>query len=245
VIFSLLTLFFGTFIASRTLHKHVSQRFITSQAVQKTIFGITCAQFFILWWWNREILALIFVSIFPLICTQITFRAQIFLREKRFKDDFCHFLDQILLEMHIGKSFRASIEAVALQQDAFLRQKILTLLEALNFSVKRSLHDSFFQPILEEFKQIDSKPHNNIKRLQALRYRFRLQADFRRKSNQASLQAKAQSLVLIFLYIGTSIFVWRNFSLSQNLALFLSSTVLFLLGTIWIFLFSGRFRWKI
>jgi Flp pilus assembly protein TadB len=244
MLFSCLALFFGTLIAHRTLQKPVEQRFISSSTAEKLVSCILLAQFIVLWMCVGSIFALVISAIFPLIIIETAYRCMISRREKKFVDNFCHFIDLVLLEMHVGRSFRSSLELIAHQQEAFIQQKILTLLEALDFSVKRALQDGFLQLLLEEFRQIDRQPHNGIRRLQSLRHRFRLQSEFRRKSEQASLQARSQSLILAFLYIGSAIFMWRNYALAQHLTLLLLSATLFAGGTFWISFFSGRFKWK-
>lgn len=243
--FMLLALFFGLLTAFRISHAHISQRFMSSDDAKTVLVVLALVQLGAVCVISNRIISVLTASMLPIALIHIVYIIKIHFRESRFKDNFCHQLDLMMLEMRSGKSFRLSLQAVAQRQEMFIRHKLMTLHEGITFSPTAEIKDKFLAEIFKEFAIIDKNPHNGLNRLQTLRYRFRIMSDYRRKSGQACIQARVQGFVLFGLYFATLIFMSKNFSIRQNKDLLALSLLLFTIGTIMILTIGGRFRWKI
>ena len=164
-----------------------------------------------------------------------------------FRGEIIFLIDEIIILMRSGHSFRNSLEMYILAHQGFVKyqtQEILNII--LAGSVPINLRSPrFIQEILKEFMLIDQNPHKAVDQLKQFRKKLKLEADFRRRSVIASMQTKIQSIVLSILYVSLMSFVIHQYGFQRNATLILISNVLFLIGMVWIFNTGRRIQWKV
>jgi hypothetical protein len=167
-------------------------------------------------------------------------------RRKKAGDDFCHFLDELIVEMKSGAGFRASLREVSKRQSAFLHYHLCLLQHCIvsgrfeSSSAPKGLQDGFY-----ELFSCDKQTHNSVNRLTSLRHKVRIMSDFRRKSGQATLQIRSQSIVMFGLYLATVAFMSQQLGIVQIANEIAISGAMFLAGTVWMIKLGRGHKWKI
>jgi Flp pilus assembly protein TadB len=165
------------------------------------------------------------------------------LRQK-FQQNLLSFIDEIILLMMTGKSFRDSFLYLTANPKDFFQFKMRELLIAGSFQDKtRFTKRNEMIQITELVQAIEKNPHKSIDRLRAFRRQLHWVQSFERKSKQATTQIRAQALVLTLLYCGLLGFVMKNSNASTTPIIF-PSVFLFLLGLVALYLLSRRTKWK-
>lgn len=223
------------------------QNFLIKQRVDVLAFVIFAFQLCAILIFSTHFLSIwIIVVGFSLMLSAFS-RFAIYLREKKFEDNFCHFLDLVILEMRAGTSFRSALQRVNQSHDAFTQQKVAKILEILRFSKTPTdkTASPFLSDVIEEFVNIDQNSHNSLSRLNQLRGRLKTVSDFRRKSGQALAQIRAQGLVMLALYFATFAFLKVFVPEFEHGLELLLSVLLLLIGTSTLFLYGRRYKWKV
>ncbi len=104
-------------------------------------------------------------------------------------------------------------------------------------------------PVLHELYETlwlcESEAHLTVQRLVNYRQKIEIYEEFRRKSDQALHQLRAQAYVLTGLYAGLLLFVISRFGFAQHERAIMLSAMLFLLG-VFITLRQGRnIKWSV
>ncbi len=167
-------------------------------------------------------------------------------RKSEFNDTVVSAMDAILLSLKAGRSFRDSLMEIC-QGDVdygFYLQEISTLiLLRQTFSLKNT--DRRIQRVYFELKLADQSTHRIADRIKSFRYQLKTEELFRQKSRMATLQARAQSIVVGILYFLALIFDFLNFSTNLDVKMLAISALLFTLGTLWIWNLGRRHQWKV
>jgi uncharacterized protein with PQ loop repeat len=162
-----------------------------------TLFAVILSAYGICFW-----------SIYAVCVAFIPLLAEVFLnfwkkqrREQQEEHDFLIFIEKIILKMQNGNSFRASIQEIHRESDAFVQQHGSLLAHFVSFSPQMEAftekrHEFYFAELL----CIDKKPHLALVQLKLLQKSIRLQIFFRRKSGQVSFQARFQSYFIVGIY---------------------------------------------
>jgi hypothetical protein len=217
-----------------------------SEATSKKV-----AQFQILFFWLATILSpwipvlfLVFFIFVPnLAAARLDWILNFVLRQK-FQQNLLSFIDEIILLMMTGKSFRDSFLYLTANPKDFFQFKMRELLIAGSFQDKtRFTKRNEMIQITELVQAIEKNPHKSIDRLRAFRRQLHWVQSFERKSKQATTQIRAQALVLTLLYCGLLGFVMKNSNASTTPIIF-PSVFLFLLGLVALYLLSRRTKWK-
>lgn len=206
--------------------------------------------FFIFW-----VFFIFFFSVSPLFCLVFLKMAHLFLaltkifikqrRRSTFREEFLIFLARIILEMKAGNSFKASINRSIEDSDAFLQQKFKLFSESVEIGrTSEVLKDHFVARMLAEFQEIEKSSHKILQKLESLRYQLEIENQFRRKSRSASLQVHIQSTLLVFMFAAILVFNISFFSWQKVKPYFLVSSLLFSLGTYFVFRKGGGYKWR-
>lgn len=180
------------------------------------------------------------------ICVlEIVFRYQ---RERRFQSGFERFVDESILLMNSGQPFRfAWLKAMRRQSDDFVRDKLEQIYRIVVFSQhsEGSFGSTFGDFVVEYLKRVDKESHLAVERLKALRYRLKIESEFRRKSGQVLLQIRMQAVILLFLYVFCLVFTLYQFDGRELIWLLGTSMSLFFTGLITILVMGRRIKWKV
>ena len=173
-------------------------------------------------------------------------------RESRFRSELYGFLNACILRMKSGEAFRPALDGAIEDADPRARPRLRELRDVVVFSqqspecgaVRAKVFGRTLALAARELALADRDSHSATRRCSALRDRVRLEDEFRRKSGQASRQARAQSLVLAGLYLATFAFVGHHFGIAKNLRLLGASALLFATGLFWTQTTGRKLKWK-
>jgi Flp pilus assembly protein TadB len=165
-------------------------------------------------------------------------------RSHYFRQEIVSFLDGLLLQMRLGRSFKDSIQNNLPGRPAWFEKEFQLFVEALSLRQKFSgviANKAFFH----ELEQVATTPVKQIDRLKSFRRKLKIEDDFRQKSRKALLQVRAQSALLCLMYVPIFIFQIVRGVMQQAPLIMLVSAVLFVFGTVWIANAGRRYKWKI
>ncbi len=236
----------GCTFMSRTLLKMHRQKIISKNQLTKIgtvsifIFMLMMflfrTQFFLIW----------LISLIMVILLFLAARGLYGYRRLQFEKSIVLFLDQKILGMQSGNSYRESFRQAVEQSAPLVRPYWQEIYQIVVFSQQsRGLSEPLMSELTKEFCLIDKSSHKNIERLQFFRRQLRLQQKFRHKSGQALMQIRAQSLLMSLIFIALIVFVGQNFGYKEHIQLLLPATFLFLLASIWIWRAGRVIKWQI
>lgn len=243
----LLVSIFGLILHARTLrtlatHYHVSEKDLTK--IGTAIFLLSVGLNFVFREiFSAQIFAQLTLSFLQFVVASIIGESRV----RTVRQGILLVIDEIILQMCSGKSFRESLLFSRDRSSSLLR----VFLEDLSLGVVFSQHpktwskDAFFQEIAREFQLIDKSNAKSLERLRNFRKKIRLQLDFRRRSGQILSQIRTQSLVMSALYLFLLAYVVCTYGFQTHVKLILISSALFLLGCVWVWRAGRRYKWKI
>ncbi len=171
-------------------------------------------------------------------------------RLKRYQTQAIRSLDFIVLSLKCGLSFRSSIRKASMHSsnDGLIMRISVRNLETQTRYIKsgyiaRDFH-IFTQEFVDNLLEIDVCGSHQIEQIEIVRERYKLLENFRQKSRQAQLQARAQSIIMSILYFSCLIFAFQKWGFTQTRTLFLISFVLHALGGYLIWKKSGISKWS-
>ncbi len=155
-------------------------------------------------------------------------------------------LDEVILGLQVGKSFRTSLEQAVQNQNSWYRIQFLEIYSAVVASERpsKTTKTAFLNILIEEFRNIDQSQTKIVEQVRALRRQIKIEDDFRRRSGQVTQQIRIQAVVISFLYLALLSFVVMQFGFFQNQMLIMASSLLFIAGLAWIFLVGRGMKWK-
>jgi Flp pilus assembly protein TadB len=166
--------------------------------------------------------------------------------KSRIQSEFPSFMNKIILEMKSGFSFRGAIERQLHLPIEIWEQWLRSMIESRVF-----LHqiggetEAWWTPYLQELQAAEQNPHQALTRLENFREKLRVMSEFRRKSGQATAQARIQMVVMTVLYIALLILTTSQMPIRAHHRTIVLSLSLFVVGQI-AFWWAGRKRnWKI
>ncbi len=182
----------------------------------------------------------------PLMLTFFSQILLIFIWKQQFYQQFELFLNTLIAQIKIGMGFRSGFKsALAGLSHKHFKNYFIDILETLSFSKKlrKEFCWSPMQEMIEELKRADQSPQC-LEHLENLRQAVKVRSLFRKKSQSALLQIRAQSLVLLVLYSGLFLFVLHKYGL-KYIHILLLSLFLFLTGLIILFQCGRRVKWTV
>lgn len=155
-------------------------------------------------------------------------------------------MDQVILGLQSGQSFRTSLHQSIQQQPSWIRHQLLEIHHsiAMNQTILHS-QNKFLRELTAEWSEMDKSQSKLIDHARAFRRQLKIEEDFRRKSGRVTQQMKMQAIIVTILYLALLIYVISQFGWVQNLLLIAVSAVLFSAGLAWIFMMGRKMKWKI
>jgi hypothetical protein len=239
----------GIFFGYSTIQIYFSRKLIAKREMTKIVsayFVIQLLQTFFLhnlfvqW-------CLIFVPVGIFFGAYLLFIKQL---ESRFHYEFPGILTNLILQMKMGQSFRASLAKVMLHSRLRYRGILESIYDHVAFSQQKNDKKMaegtvFAREILVTFMQVDQSSHRAIEKLENFRTRLIILNEFRRRSGQIRGQIQMQAYVLTGIYVLSFIFIARSFPLSELWSLLLFSFFLFIAGLVSLFVIGRRVKWNI
>jgi Flp pilus assembly protein TadB len=245
--FDVLMFILGFMSVLRTLDMCDGVGVCSQSALTKIGTGLLGALFWIIFEWNVSSVSRA-ASVFAVIVFFI-FVIWILVKmwEQQMQNQLHHFVQQMILNMKMGSSFRLALQLAAENQTSLHTKKWFgKIYENVVFTQHENIKkvSQMHLKVIRELKHIDHDSHQAISRLENMHAWLRTQSEFRRRSGKALLHVRVQAVVIGVLYIAVIIFM-SHFVGFQFLQKFLPlSAGLMLLGLI-IVLFQGRrMRWS-
>lgn len=176
-------------------------------------------------------------------------------RQARVENDLPKWLGNLIMRMRMGRSLEASLEEELSKNHSSTRFHMLAIARVVSFSPQNdsipSSRDSLvslppkIRSIAEELRRINLLPSRQIEELERWRSRIRDSETFRRKSNQAMAQTRAQALVLGLIYVALAGFAVAAFGWATVRGSMRVSVPLFITGVFWIWRGGGRVKWTV
>ncbi len=176
-------------------------------------------------------------------------------RQSRVARELPKRLGNLIMRMRMGYSLQVSLEEELAKDRSSSRFHMLAIVRVVSFSPQNEVDASSsearaslpptIRKIADEFRRIHLLPSRQIEELE--RWRDRIQADetFRRRSNQAMAQARAQAVVLAVIYLALTIFVLIAFGWAAVKGSMQFSVPLFCLGVLWLWRGAGGVKWTV
>ncbi len=156
------------------------------------------------------------------------------------------FLDHAILSIQSGNPLRNSVKESA---NSFVGWKKYELLKACSSLILSSeeinLQSDVLRRLFDEIGWIDRGRNKTLEQLRSLRWHYKVQEDFRRRSGQISQQTRIQAVIMTILYISLLLFNGFEFGFKEQLTLILFSVALFTTGLVLVFSIGRRLKWKV
>lgn len=188
------------------------------------------------WGWHFILFLLLFLSPKAI---------ELFL-EGKLRNSAVIFLDQIILTVQAGASLRTAIKYATDQETGWRHHELLKAYSSLILADEPvPLRSDFLQELFSELRWIDQTRARVLEQIKSLRWHYKVQEDFRRKSGQVSQQSRIQAIVVSILYVALLIFNVYHFGFFKNMKLIGVSFCLFTAGLILVFAIGRRIKWKV
>ena len=176
-------------------------------------------------------------------------------RQLRVERELPKWLGNLIMRMRMGHLLQVALDEELAKNRSSTRSQMLAIVRVVSFSpqneVNTSARDSLvsLQPkirtIADEFRRIHLLPSRQIEELERWRDRIHAAETFRRRSNQAMAQARAQAAVLAVIYVALSVFVLFAFGWAAVKSSMQVSVPLFILGAFWLWRGTGGVKWTV
>lgn len=168
-------------------------------------------------------------------------------RKRKFERMFRLFLNQIILIMSCGKSFRQSFRESVLYFDRDLQKIFGEIFEIVTFSQQLSNFSGsvFEKRVLDKFIAVDKSPRNSLDQLRSFRVELELTEFFRRRSGQVTGAVRFQALLISILYFFLLAFVLSEFGWAGNRMSIGLSVALYSAGLAVFYYLGRKKRWKL
>lgn len=165
---------------------------------------------------------------------------------RELKKQILPLMDQVLLGLQTGLSFRASLAQAIQTQPAWARRQHLEIYNSIVMNrAPGGVQSLFLDEIRTEFAEMDRASAKVIEHARAFRRQMKMEEDFRRRSGQVSQQIRLQAIIVTFLYLALLIYVISQFGFFAHLRLIFLSSALFFGGLVLIFVLGRRLKWKL
>lgn len=186
----------------------------------------------------------ILLEIFLLLNMELLFN--LYLKHK-FEAELIIFIDEIILTMSTGRSFRDAFVSICQQNESYFIKKILEIHKSSQHNtindIKNWQGEPKFLNLWHLFQSIEQNTHKQLEKLRAYRRQLHWEQNFRRKSMQATSQVKAQAFILSILYIALLIYVLKTTG-GNIIRWILISLILYLTGLLSLYILGKRKPWK-
>jgi hypothetical protein len=225
------------------------QFFITSSIMTKIV-----SVFFLIQWFAHlffiHFIALFFLNVILLLF----FVSAIFIyrqrRETLFQYSFPEFLTSIILQMKIGKSFRASFQSSSQNLPRYQKEILERIFRNVVFlpqndDKKLTMERSYNAFLLHELRKIDGSKHQTVEKIINFRSRLITANNFRRRSGRVRENIYVQVGFMAFIYVMAFAYVFMTMKLSDVKDILMVSIILFFVGGIGAFAVGRKIKWTI
>jgi Flp pilus assembly protein TadB len=197
-------------------------------------------------WFTPTYLVAIAVFLEIILLQNLELLFNLYLKHK-FEAELIKFIDEIILTMSTGRSFRDAFVSICQQNESYFTKKILEIQKSsqlnTNSNCKNWQSEPKFLDLWLLFQSLEQNTHKQLEKLRAYRRQIHWEQNFRRKSAQATSQVKAQAFVLSALYIALLIYVLKTTG-GNIIRWILISLVLYLTGLLSLYILGKRKPWK-
>lgn len=155
-------------------------------------------------------------------------------------------MDQVILGLQTGQSFRGSLLRAIEGQRSWHRRQFFEIYHVITRSEARPQPSKtgFLADLAEEWREMDRSQNKVIDQVRAFRRQLKTEEDFRRRSGQVTQQIRLQAIIVTAMYLGLLVFVSCNFGFLAHLHLIFFASLLFSGGLVWIFSVGRKMKWK-
>jgi len=166
-------------------------------------------------------------------------------RKNDFQEKSLVFVDSIIGFLKSGRSFRDTLKVIKEENQFkfYLFDEIIDAI-SLNQRPERLSSDNQVQRLYAELLLISNSQHRVIEKMVSFRHVLKTEFWFMKKSKQALLQSRIQSIMMSIFYVSLIIFNLYSGNLRGNIDLFFYSLILFTLGFYWIWKMGRSYKWK-
>lgn len=223
----------GCVTGHQILLRQSSYRTISKKTLDLLIIFFMPTYIFLIWMIKTSLSSLVLLqcSLVIIECLLLIFLSQ--MRSAKYNKLLISFLDDIALNLSVGLAFRESINALDEISEYKKQIDLREIIESFKYQyeVKESTH---LMPearyLLGELKKIDSSNFNVKLKTEALRNRLKSEQLTLSRVKVATSQARAQTGVCIFLYLGLILYTANSRSSFFSSLWFTFSVGLFLCG---------------
>lgn len=190
--------------------------------------------------------AQVWILVFILILISPIFtRGMRFYREKQLPIMCLNCLDQIILILKSGNSFRSALEQVEMTETSWIRPFLAEIRKSLYLQTQIQSDSVWFQTWSRELLDIEASKVKTLDQLESLRRQMRVQIKSQKRISQVTSGPRFQIFFMSALFLCLNgIFVAKG--VHQDLLLFLSiAWLLFLVGLLVTFFIMRSIKWKI
>ncbi len=188
--------------------------------------------------WSLILFFVSFLTIVPKI--------RLYHLDKVFQNHTIILLDEVILNIQAGNSFRSSLVKTANNQNGIVKVCFLEICNSIAFpSFIESINFPSLSFLRQKFQEIDNSHSKILEQLRFLRKNLKIEDNFRRRSGKISLQTQSQSIILSFLQLGLTFFVISHFGIEPCLRFIVTSYILFGIAIVWIFFLGRNPKWDI
>lgn len=241
-----LNLIFGTMFVVRTLKKFRTDPLVDHNHLTKIGTILVCSQFFVAFFLIHHPIPTI-LSVFLLSssiwCAQWILRTH---SRQKLEAEFPLYVNDVLLNIRLGQGFSSASRTALKDRSEQFARALQHLLEAQSIYIGDARSHLFLTDrALREMRTAHRQSHSALKRMESLRDELNLMSDFRRKSGQATAQARIQGLVLWCLLFALSFFVITQSGFASNRLFIGMAFVLFVLGQVSFNYLTRKRHWKV
>lgn len=235
---------FGLVFAYRTFFQQIDLTKKQKQVFAKIVTFVFMPLLFLPY---RVIVTLITLKILFFALYFLTKVLQNYIFQRGFEKKTILLLNQMILFMQTGHSFRSAFQKSIVSFSKKEKEKLYEIYEIVTFSQQLyGFQGSVFEKnFLIEMIAIDKSTNRSIERLINFRRELQLTALFRHKSREVTITSRVQSLILTLLYLFLLVFVVVNFGFDKNKVFILSSALLFSLGLVLFYVLGRKKRWRV
>ncbi|QLY25385.1 hypothetical protein [Bdellovibrio sp. KM01] len=155
-------------------------------------------------------------------------------------------LDNLVLGIQAGKSFRQSLHMAIESQSGWQRNQLREIYNSIVTSENKiAVKSAVIKDLQAELLEIDRSQTRSLDQAKALRRQYKVEENFRRRSGQVTQQIKMQAIIVTALYGALLAFVFAQFGFMNHRFLILGSLFMFVFGLFIIFSVGRRIKWKV
>lgn len=182
---------------------------------------------------------------FLILFSPILSRGMRIYREKQLPVMCLNCLDQIILILKSGNSFRTALEQVEMTETSWIRPFLAEIRKSLHHQTQIQSNSEWFQSWSREILDIEASKVKTIEQLEALRRQMRVEIKTQKQISQVTSGPKFQIFFMSLLFLTLNGFFLKN-GVHQDLLLFLAiAWLLFLIGLITTLIILRSIKWKI